>query len=103
MFYDLLRLHDQSIRGGESPSDKLAQVVPITAYAGTEQIQTVFAPGTKVAIVPYIVAEADADGKITIPGVAYTGAGATGEGGVLLIAPGYALQGGKALGSPAVA
>lgn len=93
MVHNLFRLHDFNVRYGETPGDSLVQIAYVaTLDASTNVIQTKFAPGTKVVVVPFLTQTVDSNGQLTL--AANPEPAAAGSGGYLIIAQGYALQGG---------
>jgi len=93
IFHNALRLEDINVKSGANPADRLMLVRPVaTLDATTNVIDTPFAPGTQVIVVPYAVATVDANGQVTL--AANPEPAAAGAGGYLLLGRAHETQGG---------
>lgn len=91
MLDNLHRLVDYNVRYGETPGDGLVQIVYVASLdESSNVISTHFAPGTKVAVVPYVMAEVAADGTLDL--AVNPEPEADDEGGYLLIGKGYQIS-----------
>lgn len=94
MLNNVFCLEDYNVRAGEGPSDKIIKYVHIPSLDATNNVFNVpFAPGTKVAVIPIPTYTVDANGQLDLgPNPEQA---STDEGGYLILADGYTLQGGS--------
>lgn len=93
IYHNAVRLEDINVKSGPNPADRIACIRNVAVLdATTNVLDTPFAPGTQVIVVPFAVATVDANGQVTL--AANPEPAAAGAGGYLILGRAHETQGG---------